>query len=95
MSGHHGRGVCVDRMPNVESAARRAVWLAELADALDSARYLVKEFESEGRIEAIELHARIEAARFEVQALRLRRSQSNYEDSDPEWSKDIPWKRSA
>lgn len=95
MSGHHGRGVCLDRMANVEYAARRAVWLGELADALDVARHLVKEFESEGRIDAIELHARIEAARFEVQALRLRRSPSDCEDSDPEWSKDIPWKRSA
>jgi hypothetical protein len=30
-----------------------------------------------------------------VQALRLRRSHLSYQDSDPEWSKDVPWKRRA
>ena len=63
------------RISNDDSAARRARWLAELADALDDARRIVKKLGADdGRIEAVELYARIEAVRLEVHATRLRRS---------------------
>lgn len=81
---------------NENSAAARARWLAELADALDDARQLMKQLgAAEGRIEAVELYARIEAVRLEVQTMRLRRSTEGGGDSNPEWTKNIPWKRSA
>ncbi|HEY7006061.1 MAG TPA: hypothetical protein VH392_06200 [Sphingomicrobium sp.] len=84
------------RVSNEDAAARRARWLAELASALDDARQLVKQLGAgEDRIEAIELYARIEAVRLEVQAIRIRRSSGDRENVDPEWTKDIPWKRSA
>jgi len=83
-------------IPNADSAARRARWLAELADALNEARCLVKELASEeSRLEVIELAAQIEAARFEVQSLRLKRVTGGGQDFGPEWSKDIPWKLTA
>lgn len=79
-----------------DSARRRARWLAELAQALDEARHLVKLLgAAEGRIEAVELYTRIEAVRLEVQAIRLRRSAVRDQDLGSEWTKDIPWKRSA
>ena len=84
------------QVPNEYSAARRAHWLAELSAALDDARHLMKELGAEeGRIEAVELYARIEAVRLEVQAMRLRRTYVGGADFSPEWTKDIPWKRSA
>jgi hypothetical protein len=49
----------------------------------------------EGRIEAVELYARIEAVRLEVEAMRLRRTYGGGRDFGPEWTRDIPWKRSA
>jgi hypothetical protein len=89
-------GGLVDRISNWDSAAQRAHWLAELARALDDARDLVKELGAEaGRIDAVEIYARIEAVRLQVQAMRLRRTYGGGEDFGPEWTKDIPWKRSA
>jgi hypothetical protein len=86
----------VVRVPNENSAVERARWLAELASALDDARHLVKGLGAEdGRIAAVELYARIEGVRLQVQAMRLRRSYGGGEDFCPEWTKDIPWKRSA
>jgi hypothetical protein len=83
-------------MPSGYSAAGRARWLAELAAALEEARALVKQLATdEVRFDMIELSARIEAARFEVQTLRLKRSPGGGQDFDPEWSKDLPWKLSA
>lgn len=83
-------------VPNEISAAERARWLAELADALDDARQVTKQLgAAEGRIEAVELYARIEAVRLEVQAMRLSRSTEWDRNFDPEWTKNIPWKRSA
>jgi acyl-CoA reductase-like NAD-dependent aldehyde dehydrogenase len=81
---------------SADSATQRARWLAELADALDEARHLMKRLASEeAGFDAIELSARVEAARFEVQALRLKRSPGGGQDFGPEWSKDIPWKLTA
>ena len=82
------------RVPKDDTAASRARWLAELAGALDEARILTTElFAAEGSGEALELHARIEAASFTVRAMRLMRSGGAA--FDPDWIKDIPWKRSA
>jgi hypothetical protein len=82
-------------VPSDDSAAQRARWLGELADALDEARRLVKELgAAEGKVDAVELYARIEAVRIEVQAIRIRRAAGAPEFS-PEWTKDIPWRMSA
>jgi acyl-CoA reductase-like NAD-dependent aldehyde dehydrogenase len=82
-------------VPNEDSAARRARWLAELADALEEARRLIKQLgAAEGQIDAVELYARIEAVRLEVQAMRLRRS-AGADKFDREWTKDFPWRCSA
>lgn len=84
------------RVPLEISAALKARWLAELAEALEQARALVKEMgAAEGRIEAIELYARIEAIRFEVQAMRLASDRPAAPATGPEWSKNLPWQRSA
>jgi hypothetical protein len=92
----HDRGVCVDRFAIENSAAERARWLAELAEALDEARHVVKELgAAEGEMVAVELYTRIEAVRFEVQAIRLRRSYGRDREFGPEWIEDLPWKRSA
>lgn len=83
-------------VPNAGSAAERARWLAELADALDEARDLVRHLGiEEARIDAIDVAARIEAVRNEVQAIRLMRSAGGGQDFGPEWIKNIPWKLSA
>lgn len=80
---------------NENSGARRARWLAELADALDDARHLLKELGAgEGRVEALELYARIEAVRLEVIAMQLRRS-CGVRELGPEWTKNVPWRQSA
>ena len=84
------------RVSGEVSATRRARWLAELADALDEARQLTKRLgAAEGRIEAVELYARIEAVRLEVQTMRLRRLSGGGRDNGPEWTGNFPWKRSA
>lgn len=93
---HHDRGVSVDRLANDNSAAERARWLAELAEALDDARHVVKKLgAAHGEVGAVELYARIEAVRLEVQAIRLRRSCAGDWEFGPEWTDNIPWKRSA
>jgi acyl-CoA reductase-like NAD-dependent aldehyde dehydrogenase len=90
------RGVAVNRTPFEVSAAHRARWLAELAEALEEARALVKQLGAmEGRIEAAELFARIEAIGFEVEVIRLAAKTAAATRSDPEWSKSLPWQRRA
>ena len=85
----------MERAPKQEQAAGRARWLAELSATLDEARRLVKQLGAdEGRLEAVELYARIEAARLQIHALRLQSSDSA-RHFNPEWTKDIPWKLSA
>jgi hypothetical protein len=86
----------VDRVSNDSSAAKRARWLGELADALDGARHLVKELGAdEGRLDLVELYTQIEAVRIEVHMMRLKRSFGRAQELDPEWTKDLPWRRSA
>jgi hypothetical protein len=80
-------------VPTDQSAAKRAQWLAELADALNEARLLVENLEvaADYREIARELYFRIEAARLEIQSLRLSRSLQPRGDFDPEWSQSVPW----
>jgi hypothetical protein len=60
---------------NEQSAVERARWLAEVSAALNQAKRLVQELGAEGgRLEAIELYAHIEALRFEIEAMRMRRA---------------------
>lgn len=81
-------------VPTEVTAAERARWLAELSEALDEARRLVKQLgAAEGRIEAVELYTRIEALRLEVQALRLSRRHGSGQKSDPKWSDSLPWQQ--
>lgn len=44
-----------------------------------------------GGAAAMELYLRVEAARLEVQALRLGRRNRIPEDYDPEWTGPVPW----
>jgi hypothetical protein len=82
--------------PGPDTAADRARWLAELAHALEQARELVRTLGgSEGRVDAVDLAARIEAASEEVESMRLRRSSGGGEPFDPEWTKNLPWRLSA
>jgi hypothetical protein len=62
---------------------------------LDDAQQMTKRLAAEGRIEAVGLAQRIEAARLEIEAIRVRRARGVAEDFDPNWTKDIPWRRSA
>jgi hypothetical protein len=80
-------------VPTEMPAAGRARWLAELAEALDEAHRLLFELDlhDHGAAEALDLHVRIEAARLEVQSLRLSRSVAPRIEPDPEWSNLIPW----
>ena len=94
--GDWAEGVCVRRVQKEDSATARARWLAELSDALDAARTLVCDLElGDERIDAANLHSRIEALRGQVLAMRLKRSAGGGQEFGPEWSEGIPWKRRA
>lgn len=88
-----------DEEPNVCSvptevpASERATWLAELAEALSKAHDLVTRLDLCGarRAEALDLYLRIEAARLEVQSLRLSRSLQPRQKVGPEWIGSPPW----
>lgn len=80
------RGLSLNRSPT-ETVAKRARWLAELAGAIDQAQMLafrlgVAEGES---AEAKDLHARLEAARMEVESLRLGGFGAARQQTDCEW----------
>ena len=84
----------MERVPGERAAARRAKWLAELAEALDEARRLMKQLgAAEGQLESVELYARIEAIRLEVEAIRLGRRYASRDELDPKWTGMIPWER--
>jgi hypothetical protein len=72
-------------VPTELPAARRARWLAELSEALDEAHRILVEMHlgAEPRTDASELYIRIEAARFEVQSLRLSRSLNPRSENGP------------
>ena len=82
-------------MPGEDSAAHRARWLAELAEALDEAREVMKQLDDQNGPEAAALKERIEAAQAQVQAMRLRRISGGGQDFGPEWTQNIPWRLSA
>jgi hypothetical protein len=72
----------------------RGRWLAELSTALEEARRLAKELSGpEARMEAVELCARIEAVRREVESLRFRRISHADAQLGPEWIKSPPWQQ--
>lgn len=93
----HRRGIAVERVSAESSGAGRAQWLAELSNALDEAHKLMWKLGigDGGGPAAMELYLRVEAARLEVQALRLGRRHHAADQSDPEWSESLPWKRSG
>jgi hypothetical protein len=66
--------------------ADRARWLAELAQALDEAQRLFRQLDVRTipRADAFELYMRIEAARLEVQSLRLSRSLRERAEMSPQ-----------
>lgn len=80
-------------VPTEVPAPDRAHWLAEVADALDQAHRLLVELDvqNDGTADALELHLRIEAARLEVQSLRLSRSVAPRPRSEPNWTSLSAW----
>ncbi len=79
------------------TAAARARWLAELEAALDEAQKLIC---SRGLgpgcgPAAMGLYVRIEAARLEVRALRLRSRRIPGDEIDPKRTEQLPWKRNG
>jgi hypothetical protein len=77
-----------------DSAARRARWFAELSAALDEARALMKRLGAdEGRPEVVELYARIEILRLEVETLRLGPRYALPPESGRDWINSLPWRR--
>ena len=74
-----------------DAAADRARWLAEVAAALDRARALIIDLGAgtKPNAEEVELYLRIEAARLEVQALRLSRTVRAPEQMSPNRSKQL------
>jgi hypothetical protein len=80
------------QVPGAGPAVQRARWLAELSEALDEARGLVKRLgAADGQLQAVELYARIEAMRLEIEAIRLGRRYAVREEVDPEWIGSLPW----
>jgi hypothetical protein len=78
-------------IPVEEAAATRARWLAELAGVLDETQRLLARLDlgAEQQTAGVELFLRIEAARHEVQSLRL--SRQSRSDSGPTWTNLVPW----
>ena len=81
------------QIPDPLAAGARAQWLAELADALDAAQAMVARLRGLSVPTAMELHVRIEAARLEVRALRLRARRLPGGKIDPERTSQPPWER--
>jgi hypothetical protein len=77
--------------PSDASPAERARWLAELAEALDEASVLTARvaLSADNQLEVFDLYHRMEAARLEVQALRVSRSLNPRDENAPERT-DLP-----
>ena len=77
--------------------AQRARWLAELAQMLDEAQELVSYLAvARGAcVETLEVSARLEAARAEVQSLRCCWSAGIFKEIDPDCCKRSPWDRAV
>lgn len=83
------------RVPNEGAAVARARWLAEVAEALEEARQVMKQLGvMAGGIEIVELYDRIDALALDVDFMRRKRA-SQAGEHHPEWSKNIPWTLSA
>src|SRR4051812_13407080 len=90
----HSRGLSMVQVPGAGPAVQRARWLAELSEALDEARRVVKRLgAADGQLEAVELYTRIEAIRLEIEAIRLGRRYASREEIDPERIGSPPWER--
>lgn len=74
------------------TAARRAEWLAELSQALEDAQDVLYRMGGGDvrQIDALDLWARIEAARAQLRMLRGTRADSNFTS---EWSNQAIWDR--
>jgi hypothetical protein len=80
-------------VPSEVPAADRARWLAEVSIALDEAQLALKKLSlvEDDYDLARGLHVSIEAARLEVQSLRLSRSIKPREQIDPERTEPLSW----
>jgi hypothetical protein len=78
----------VSSVPTQMAAAERARWFADVSTALDEARHILTTLSlpDEDYALAIDLHVRIEAARFEVRSLRLSRSSQPRDELSPKWT---------
>ena len=76
-----------------ETAAARARWLAELAEALLHAQDLTWQLGEAAtkNSEAMDLYGRLEAVRGEVRSLQLRTVPARDAETDPNWMKKSPW----
>lgn len=82
-----------DQSPNSD-ASDRARWLAELNRSLDQAQELAWQLGVEaGNVEAMELYARLELVRWEIEGLQLGRANAVAEQLGPEWSSLPPWRQ--
>lgn len=92
-SSSSDRGLSLRKTFIQDAATTRARWLAEVADALARARLLLSEVEREASpIDMDDLRARLEGARREVCALRLKRGVGQF---DPKRTDPPPWQRRA
>jgi len=84
-------------VPTEVPVTERARWLAEVAQALNDAQALVTRLDLSGarQAETVELYLRIEAARLEVQSLRLSRSVQPRQEFGPEWNGLPLWARTG
>jgi acyl-CoA reductase-like NAD-dependent aldehyde dehydrogenase len=75
------------------TAAERARWLSEVSDALERADDLLVALTLAQGVNAlaIDVSARLAAARAEVRALRLGRYDRHADEVRPEWMNRSPW----
>lgn len=87
----------MDQNSQDPTAADRANWLAELADAIDQAQKLAWRLGvSEGNHpDAKGLYGQLEEVRVEVDWLRRGFSPKEYLEPDPIWTKLLPWRSAA
>ena len=78
-------GLKVSSVPTQMAAADRARWLADVSTALNEAHHILATLSlpDEDYPLAMDLHIRIEAARFEVRTLRLSRSSQLRDELSP------------
>jgi hypothetical protein len=89
------KGVAVARVSTDVTATQRARWLRDISDALEEAQDLVWQLAiAEARdVDALDLSARIEAARAEARSMCVSRVDRSSVQTDPKWSVLLPWAR--